>query len=370
MNNNLSRQSLSPAALSNQKNGRIFSLDLLKAISITAVVSYHSLLVPKETYSPDFFLPLEIIFSPLRFCVPVFLTISFLLFERGLAKSTDSIGPAIKKRLVRLLIPTGFWFGIMTLLKLLAGNPWWEVIGNIPKGEIFTGAYYLLVLLQFIPIFIIFRHWFGKPINILATILLQGIIFLCIYAIPSSSFHDQILSTLKTIDRPLFIYWFVYMAIGAYICNNWQHLVKLSARINIKIKANLLILYCLIQAVESYYFYNLFNHQLRPFEYIRFSCILSVFVVFIAFISVQEKDLNSWIGKLVSTLSKYSLGIFCINGVLYHPALSVSQRLFSEATFSLSEILIIKLICWIGLLAVSLGLSKLLDRVGLGAVVR
>ncbi|MHC5824369.1 MAG: hypothetical protein ACYT04_53155, partial [Nostoc sp.] len=63
---------------------------------------------------------MDILFAPLRFCVPVFFTISFLLLERSLEKnSTASFYPLFKKRFIRLLTPTLFWGGLAILLRLL-----------------------------------------------------------------------------------------------------------------------------------------------------------------------------------------------------------------------------------------------------------
>jgi Acyltransferase family len=366
MKEHLSDQS---TLLEHKKTSRLFSLDLLKAMSISAVVSFHSIIIPKTTFA-DSQLVEEILFSPLKFCVPVFLTISFLLFERGMVKHTDSNWSAIKKRLVRVLITTIFWFSVAILLKLINANSWTELIENLLKGKIFTGAYYLLVLLQFIPIFILLRNWLAKPRFFVATILLQIFVFLCIYAIPSIPYHDKILSGLRTIDRPLFIYWFVYMGLGVYFCRNYLSLLKLSNRIPAKIKILLLLAYCLIQMFEYYWCFLNLAREIPPFDYAMFSCMLSVLVMFLCFTSIQENQLPSFVSTLVSMLSKYSLGIFCINGILTQILIALGSRFFSESIFSLPEIIILKLTVWILLLAISLGLSILLDRIGLKAVVR
>ncbi|MEH2284803.1 MAG: hypothetical protein V7K90_26375 [Nostoc sp.] len=72
----------------------------------------------------------------------------------------------------------------------------------------------------------------------------------------------------------------------------------------------------------------------------------------------------------VKLLSKYSLGIFCINGILSLICLQLGTQLFIGLNFTFQEILAIKLISWNLLLIVSLGLSMLCDRIGLGACVR
>ena len=73
--------------LSHQASDRLFFLEFLKAISIVSVVSFHAFFVPSSTFIASAG-TLETLFAPLRFCVPVFLTISLFLFERTIAKSS------------------------------------------------------------------------------------------------------------------------------------------------------------------------------------------------------------------------------------------------------------------------------------------
>ncbi len=368
MKEDLSQKSISPKISSNQKTGRLFSLDFLKAMSIVAVVSFHSIVLPKETFFSSQFAE-GILFSPLKFCVPVLLTISFLLSERGLNKTEEVTWIVIRKRLMRLLIPTIFWFSIMVLLKLLNSKPIYEIIRDLIQGRIFTGAYYLLILIQLTPIFIIARSWLNKGKNILFTLIIQGLIFGFIYMIPSSPYHEQILSILRQIDRPLLIYWLVYMGLGIFFWKNWSSIIKISNQIPIHIKGLLLIIYSGIQMTEYRWLFLRFKGEIPPFDYVMFSCIISVFVMFLCFASIQEKHISPLLVNLVRILSKYSLGIFCINGILYQLFLSISTRFLHEATFSFPEIIGLKLIFWIVLLSISLGLSMLFKRIGLKVVV-
>ena len=68
---------------------RLFPIDVLKAVSIVAVVSFHSIFVYTSTYTSVSY-PLDILFAPLKFCVPLLLTISFFLLKRGLEKKNRS----------------------------------------------------------------------------------------------------------------------------------------------------------------------------------------------------------------------------------------------------------------------------------------
>lgn len=358
-----------PTAQASQPTGRLFILDMFKAISIVAVVSYHSVFVPQSTYA-DSELLIEGLFVPFRFCVPVLLTISFLLLERGLSdRSNESIWHLLKKRLLRLAVPTLFWFSFATALKLVKGNSPVDLLGEIWQGEIFTGAYYLIILFQFLPLQIYFRHWLSKPKNIAITIVAQAFIFLFVHAAMSKVFGSQLLQLLKFIGRPLFIYWIVYLALGIFIYRNLPAIVQLSNRLSVQVKALLLFLAIFLMKVEYNHLFSDLKGSTQPFEYTMFSCVISVAVVFLCFASVTEQQLPLRLREAVTLLSKYSLGIFCINGTARQVFLSFGSRWFGEVTFNFPTILAMKLLGWILLLAVSLALSMLLARVGLKKVV-
>ena len=358
-----------PIWQSKQPTSRVFFLDLLKAMSIVAVVSFHSIFVPQSTYA-DNALFMDMLFAPLKFCVPVLLTISFVLFERGLTNHlTKPTWNLIKKRLIRLAIPTLFWFSLAAGLKLLKGNSPADLIVDVLTGKIFTGAYYLIILFEFVPIFIWIRRWLNSLRNVLGVIFLQGFVFLIIYASLSDVLLSQIIPTLRNIDRPLFVYWFVYIALGVFFYNNLPWLVRTSARIPVQLKLLSLFFTSLILLAEYSWLYRVSGGSIPPFDYTMFSCILSVPVAFLCFASIEDDQLSLPLVKVIKVLSKYSLGIFCINGILREGFLSFGSYLFNEATFSLPEILVIKLIGWGILLTISLGLSVLLERLGLRNVV-
>lgn len=355
----------------NKTAGRLFSVDILKAISITAVVSFHSLFVPSSTYAPASHL-IEVLFAPLRFCVPVLLTISFLLLARGLEiSSTDeTIYPLLKKRLIRLTIPIVFWFSIAAVaMRLLDRTSLAQLITLMFQGYIFRGAYYLLILLQFVPVVIWLNRWVIRRKYVLIAVGFQCLVSLLIYISLSGAFGAHVPLFLQLIGRPLFVYWFVYLALGMYFYNNWFMLVKISTRIPTPLKIFLLSLTCLIMAVEYRWLLSLTHNRIVPFEYVMLSCILSVVTVFLCFASIQESQLSIPVINSVRLLSRYSLGIYCINGILSYVLTEVGSNLLKEAIFSFPEILVMKFMGWALLLTVSLGLSILFDRLGLGASV-
>lgn len=356
----------------NQTENRLFSIDLLKAISITAVVSFHSIFVPESTYKSASHL-IDLLFAPLRFCVPVLLSISFLLLERGLERlpTDESVYPLLRKRLVRLAIPTVFWFSMAAItMRLLDQSSLTQLTIFTLQGYVFRGAYYLLILLQFVPIFILLNRWFTVKKYVLLTVLLQCVVLLLIQASLFGIFGPHVPAILRTIGRSLFAYWFVYMAIGAYLYKNWSILIKISARIPMQLKILLFSLICLLIAVEYKWLLSLTGKRIIPFEYAMFSCILSVLVWFLCFAAIDEHQLSNSVKEVVQLLSKYSLGIFCISGILSYIFSKFGHHLIRGAVFSFPEVLVMKFVGWFLLLTVSLGLSIMLDKVGLKACVR
>ena len=353
-----------------QASNRLFFLDFLKAISIMAVVSFHSIFVPGSTYAESATI-LDILFAPLRFCVPIFLTISVLLWERGLSKYQDKSSWSVwQKRLVRLAIPLGFWFSLAALLKLVKGNSWLAIGQEIITGEIFTGAYYLLILFQLIPIFILVRSKLKKTRWIIATVLLQVSIFAVIYLARSGVIVNQLIPILETINRPFFIYWLAYIPLGIYFACNLELIQKISAEINLKSKAILLSFLCLFFWFDYFSLSRLNNGSVVPFDYLTLSAIISVPILFLCCASITEKQLSPWLRQIIQTLSRYSLGIFCINGILRLFFLSLGSSWFAQTSFNLSAILALKLAGWVVLFTTSLLMSRLLDKIGLKSVVR
>jgi Acyltransferase family len=362
---------MSEAALPVAPNpNRLFALDFLKALSITAVVSYHSVFLPDAVYA-DSAMALEILFAPLRFCVPVLLTLSFLLMERGFGRSVDvPKGALIKKRLIRLLIPTGFWFGLATGLKLLTGNSISELAVSMLNGTVFYGAYFLLLLIQFLPLFIWFRKWFQDWRIVLLTVLLQGIIFVGIGQLLSASPASSAIALLRALNRPFVIYWFAYLALGVYLWHHWNDLVRLSKQISSWLKVSMIGVCCFSFAYEYYHLLTITKGAFPPFDYAIISCLLSVPILFLSCADIQEKQFPPLVRASISLLSKYSLGIFCVNGILSQVLLSISTRFIQASTLNLISILTIKILGWLFLMVVSIGVSMAMDRLRMGAFVR
>lgn len=352
------------------KDDRLFSLDCLKAISIISVVSFHSIFVPKSTYTSSLYLT-DIIFAPLRFCVPVLFTISFLLLERSLEKhGYENIFGVIKQRFIRVLIPTLFWISIAIIIKAKTITWFQEIIISIFKGTIFPGAYYLLVLLQFIVIFPWIRNWFNCFKNIFSIILIQCVFFLVIDISLSNGYLPEFILILRQLSRSLFAYWISYIALGIFFYNNWAAIVEISRCIPRLLKIIMLFVTACIMIAEASWLRSVSGDSIQPFEYAMFSCVFSVLVMFLCFASITEEELPRHLSKVVKLLSKYSLGVFCIHAVIYTIFSSICEDFIQNLNFDLIEIISIKFFSCVLLILVSLYLSIIIEKIGVKACVR
>jgi Acyltransferase family len=350
---------------------RIFFIDLLKAISISSVVFYHAVFFPIATYYAVA-IPELILVSPLRFCIPVLLTISFFLFERELSKPIVQSNWAIcKKRLIRIAIPTGFWFGLATLIHLFKGSSLPEIIQEVLTGTIYLGSYFLLILLQLTPVYILVRSFFKSTRNILIIIFLQVIVFIIIksFTFYGGAFGKTAIATLASIERPFCIYWFAYMAIGYFLYHRLTALMNLSSSLPTVLKVLMICITAIWIVCEYANLIPNIGSHFYVFEYAFIACIASVFAAFISTASIQEKQLPRIFATLVRFLSKYSLGIFCVNGILSQGFSRLGQRLFDGMTFNFLEVFTARIIGFLILITASLLISICLKRLGLKACV-
>ena len=333
------------------------------------MVSYHSVFIPRSSYSDSFFL-VEALSTPLRFCVPLLLVISFLLTQKSLDKKPNTLGwNFLKKRLSRLATPTFFWFGVAALLKLIHHNPPVKILQEIVRGEIFTGAYYLLILFQLTLIFVWLRRFLKYPNHLVVILLLQALIFVGISIVLANSPDSLFILGLRSLDRPFILYWFGYVAVGVFCYEKLPLIIQLSSRINFYFKSCLLSIMALLSITEYSWIAHRTQNSIPPFDYTMISCLLSAPVLLLCFAAIDEQQLPVWLKVIVKTLSKYSLGIFCINGILSQIFLSFGSQWAEGQVFSLPEVLILKVVSWVLLLGISLGIAIGLSRCGLKTVV-
>lgn len=344
---------------------------MLKAISIATVVFFHA----SSNLSASTKSQLDILQSPLRFCVPVLLTISFFLLSLSVEKNLqNNLSLYFKKRLFRLLTPILFWFCFANLINLFLNTVDRQEINfksilllNL-QGQIFWGAYFLLILLQFSPIVLIKKRYLHPLKNILLAGFLQSAIFVLCFLIFSRQLDREMIVILCSLSRPALFYWFIYLSLGDFFQKNWTFLLKTSQRTSNKLKLFLIILISFLMIVENTYFHDSIHENcfFDNFEYLKFSCIASVFVAFFCCASISEDSIPSFVRRVVHVLSKYSLGIFCINGILSKFLLpQVIPHLTSTPIVDLDTALVVKIVVWPLLLIISLSLSLVLEKIGL-----
>lgn len=348
-------------------NDRIFLIDFLKSISILAVVSFHGLFIPESSYESAKAW-IDIIFSPLRFCVPVFFTISFFLLWKSLKASLHKTSfNLIKQKLLRIALPIFFWFSIAIGLRYISNVP----IGlPLLQGRVFPGAYYLIVMVTLIPPFILIGPQLTKPGMLPKFLVGQCAIFGVLWWGLKYAPSSIVIRGLEFVARPLPIYWLVYMAIGVFLYENDAFVLKLSKVIPKTIKILALTGTASLMMLEYSRLRYLVGEQPKPFEYAMFSCILSVFVLFICFANVEPKTLPGWFIAITRLLSKYSLGIFCINGIMSLFFLHLGMQLIQDVQVSFFNVVLLKLFGTLLLVALSLWLAQRLDRWGLKSCVR
>lgn len=352
--------------------GRLYAIDVLKAISIAAVVSYHAVLLPVWSYPA---LLDANIFAGLRFCVPVLFTISFFLLTQSLQKNTDNRWKTLKKRFTRLLTPILFWFVLCSVLLIIKGNSLGAILHDILTGHVFIGSYYFNILLELIPLFILFNGIWHRTSWVIGAIVAQCLGYSLIHSVlfPSQSgIFKDIFNLLRIIDRPFIGYWFVYMFAGAFIYYNWSSFVQRSQHISVSIKTLMIVGVMLTSTLEQTHLRRIVPPpSIVPFGYTMYSCIASVFVFFLCFASCTESSFQPWMNRVIQILSRYSLGIFCIHGILSLIFAMGVRSVWPETwTITFLQLLPIKLLGWLVLLGISLVGSKVMERFGLGKMVR
>lgn len=344
---------------------RLFVLDALKAACIAVVVFQHASLLPESAYREYGWL-LTGLFAPLRLCVPVLLAISFFLLERSLQKKTASV--VLGERLWRLAIPTVFWFGLAAALQWRTYSPG-EIFQEILRGEIFVGAYYLVILLLLTPLYVLVcgraapstRAWVALAAQIA---IFVGIDLLLVYG------NQPLLEGIRQFDRSRPLYWIGYAALGTLLYRNFAMVDALAIRLSSGTKAVLLAGAVLAVVLESCWQTLITGGVVRPFNYALVSCLLAVPVVFLCCVRLRTGSLPGGVRQAISLLSTYSLGIFCINGILAPIMTRAAGRLLGVSTFNFAEVLLLKGAGWLALLVVSLLGAMLLDRVGFKSCVR
>jgi probable poly-beta-1,6-N-acetyl-D-glucosamine export protein len=303
----------------------LYEMDYLKGLSILGVVIIHVSCGPLNEFpQKDFTNFFSIFFNQLsRFCIPIFLMISPLLFFRRYNPEVFRYPSYLYKRAKDLLIPYSLW--TIASIFLLPTVPWITQVTRLNIFEtIFLGngyffqLYYISVLFQLILIMLpasIFL--FKKPlafktavIIVLAiNILLLGIYeFIFLKKIPMGATTTYIY---EIYTQPTFPIWAGYFMLGCLIGRYYD-------TFKLKIQQTKLIYFILLIIPSTMYLLwdyslslNVFEQLMNPAEnFFRISVLIYSICTFLFFFKLALINKNN---KLLIFLGRYSFGIYLVH---------------------------------------------------------
>jgi fucose 4-O-acetylase-like acetyltransferase len=339
-------------ALPDERNLRSANADILKAISILAVVFIHgSGMILFSLTNLDLSTSTTTLAAKgLRFCVPIFI----FLWAYFMEKSTIKKGKQnAMTRFYKLLIPFVFWSTVYFVLT--ADFKTLTLTSTISKhwlGYGWSGQYYFIILFQLILLFPVFHIVSSKLQNYYIPVFVLSLLFLIIISY-SGWFRISIVDKLN--DRPFF-YWIPYVILGIIYAQ--RNIFKFPVRLSVGIISLAFI------PLEIY-----FLHPKSEGIYL----LPSVFICTLILLSSMESKLSyealpRWIAVSVQQLSGQTLGIFCLNPLVILTlspllvSLNVNLQLTGLSIFMpILSTLLVTVICLI--------IIYLLKRVKLGILV-
>lgn len=192
------------------KPNRLASADILKVLSIIAVVFIHgSFLIPNQDKYIGF---IQSDFFPRadwsRFCVPVFVFIwAYFLEKSCIKRGNENLLPRFYKLFVPFLIWSIIYFLIIANFHKLSLS---ILLTTHFSGFGWSGQYYFIILFQFILLFPIIRRVSLKLQDYKLIIYIVSTLF---YVLLSYTRWFDI-SIVEKINHRLFIYWLPYVILG------------------------------------------------------------------------------------------------------------------------------------------------------------
>jgi membrane-bound acyltransferase YfiQ involved in biofilm formation len=332
-------------------HSRYFGIDIAKAISIFGVVYIHC------GFSRDQFSSYAF-----RFGVPIFIIVSFFLSERlSIDKNIELHSYTfLRKRSTRLFAPFIFWTIFYALTDFLLG-----IKTSVEITPVFgwTGQYFFIVLLQLTLAYPLLRK---LDIN-LRSLMIIMLTTLAIIYIPISYFR-QLTEFVFPQGGCSLIFWVNYIALGIFFARNYDAIVNWLKKINLKhLRIPLIITCSLLLVGEQLLLSHFSSGELspHPYTYSRVSVFVSSALIFLICLDFnQSLNMSPMITAKVTSLSKWSLGIFCLNPLIIDvfyilPQTSIPNidndyvliglRLVLSAVICILAILISRLISALGL---------------------
>lgn len=283
---------------------RYLWIDIAKLVSIFGVVYIHG-----GTKNLSFLV------SYFSFCVPVFVIASFFLIERlQIDRSTNfSSSKFLQHRLPRLILPYVTW----SIIYLFINHQ--SSYSSITKfitlhwtGFGWSGQYYLLVLLQLTLIYPLLRLVKITP----KSLLVIGFITLLCLNIPFD--YLAVSPIIKKLHQVPFLYWIFYAFFGICVARNYVYLQSAIAKVKLFYCVILMITTSLVLPLESF-----MQMQLNLSKIVLFIGNLVVApLLFLLFMRLNfnenQSNFSQQFAAKVSWLSTWTLGVFCLNPLIYH----------------------------------------------------
>jgi len=324
---------------------RFIWVDIAKAISIFGVVYIHTEALEISSIDSG---------SYFRFGVPIFIIVSFFLSERYLQTQNNySKKNFLQKRLFRLAIPYVVWSTVYAIGQFYLG-----IKSTIDFGLVFAwqGQYFFVVLIQLTIIYPWIRlAQIDKKIIFLFLVMTITFLYL-----PSNYLGVKIPFIFS--GQAPFFYWCFYQLLAIYLARNTKKIADLLNSIPSFLIMLIVVFLPLIIVAEDFYIKS-------QFAYLRVSVLLisSVLTILFVRLNLHIKPLD--IG--INMLSKYSLGIFCLNPIILTLIRNITRysRLedifFSQIPVFMSRFILASIAC-----IIIIPICLLLEKVRCGLLVK
>lgn len=334
---------------------RLNEIDILRGLTFLAIVLQHTL--ASYIYAPDITkgpaLVSAFMLVAVRYAVPMFIFITGLVLFYNHGETEFNYWGFIDKRFTQIFVPYLTWTAIYYFWcgggQSIGGFA--TVISDIGKltlsGEACYHLWFMTAILQFYLLFPVFR-WFilkhkNHPVPILALCLIVYIILMWFYTykvpVLMNNIQSPQLQTILSYRDRIFVSWFLYFLLGAYVglyAEKLANILKEIQKTNVFLYlfAFAIILYQTIgtghyNSSGNYIINYQFTLPLTPMMVVFLaSSILTILYLSQTFIMKYEALRN-----VLTTFGRYSFGCYFVHAlVLYYVNALIKTHLNSLGT--------------------------------------
>jgi fucose 4-O-acetylase-like acetyltransferase len=331
---------------------RLASADILKAISITAVVFIHgsSLIASSHCNANASSYRFNLILM-LRFCVPVFVFLWAYFQEKSALKHKSHT--LLRSRFYTLFIPFFFWSLIYFLLsadfKTLSFS---RLLSKHWTGFGWAGQYYFIILFQLIILFPLIRWITMKIITWVPWIYIAALLFYMLLSYTGWFYIDMVG---KVGDRP-FLYWTPYVILGITYAHKNIFPLKLPLVVGLISTVFIAIEFHLLNLREV-------GIYLHPAIFVTTFLLLSSLEF-----EVSYTALSGPVAWIIQTIAKNTLGIFCLNPLVIIAFSAMFQPKGLSLNF-MGSCVIAPILSTLIILITCILITSLLKRIKLGILI-